>query len=312
MIRFSAALVVVAVVVLISGIASSVLLLVYMAIILSAAALIMLAVGVALKRDEVFGETGQSAAGMMGTGASQSSSAGSVGQTSVFPAAGNVRSGSAFTSQPAFPATQFPTPATQFPAPAPADSVSETRTDLTAVGTEPGQTSEAEETRFDLSPVTADETRFDLTPVTQDPAASEETSLDLPAVSADDTSLDLPIQPEAAPAAPAAPEAPEEPEAAEAPGEPEASHEPEAPETPAKEAEAAEPKAESPPKKTVSGDSQVAVIPGVPRFHAPNCILIRFMDESDLERMTLDEAQESGFTACTACQADTGSFRAVD
>jgi len=60
-IRFSAALVIVAVVVLIGGVASSTLLLVYLAIILSAAALIALAVGVAYRRDEIFGPAGRPA-----------------------------------------------------------------------------------------------------------------------------------------------------------------------------------------------------------------------------------------------------------
>ncbi|MDX6344977.1 MAG: hypothetical protein QOH87_5115, partial [Trebonia sp.] len=56
MIRFSAALVAVAIGVLIGGIATSKLLLVYIAIVVSAVALVALAVGVALKREELFGE----------------------------------------------------------------------------------------------------------------------------------------------------------------------------------------------------------------------------------------------------------------
>jgi hypothetical protein len=55
-IRFSAALVAVAIGVLIGGIAASELLLVYIAIVLSAVALAALAVGVVLKREELFGE----------------------------------------------------------------------------------------------------------------------------------------------------------------------------------------------------------------------------------------------------------------
>ena len=56
MIRFSAALVAVAIGVLIGGIATSKLLLVYIAIVVSAVALVALAIGVALKREELFGE----------------------------------------------------------------------------------------------------------------------------------------------------------------------------------------------------------------------------------------------------------------
>src|ERR1700744_1594156 len=55
-IRFSAALVAVAIGVLIGGIATSKLVLVYIAIVVSAAALISLAIGVVLKRDELFGD----------------------------------------------------------------------------------------------------------------------------------------------------------------------------------------------------------------------------------------------------------------
>ena len=56
MIRFSAALVAVAIGVLIGGIATSKLLLVYIAIVVSAVALLALAIGVVLKREELFGE----------------------------------------------------------------------------------------------------------------------------------------------------------------------------------------------------------------------------------------------------------------
>jgi hypothetical protein len=55
-IRFSAALVAVAIGVLIGGIATSKLLLVYIAIVVSAVALLALAIGVVLKREELFGE----------------------------------------------------------------------------------------------------------------------------------------------------------------------------------------------------------------------------------------------------------------
>ena len=60
MIRFSAALVAVAVGVLIGGVATSKLLLVYVAIGVSAVALVALAIGVVLKREELFGEPGAS------------------------------------------------------------------------------------------------------------------------------------------------------------------------------------------------------------------------------------------------------------
>jgi hypothetical protein len=61
-----------------------------------------------------------------------------------------------------------------------------------------------------------------------------------------------------------------------------------------------------------TGQRSVTVVPGVPRYHAANCILIRFMEEDDLQKMSLDEATAAGCSACRACQADTGSFRTAD
>ena len=60
MIRFSAALVAVAVGVLVAGVVTSRLLFVYVAIGVSAAALVALAIGVVLRRAELFGEAGAS------------------------------------------------------------------------------------------------------------------------------------------------------------------------------------------------------------------------------------------------------------
>jgi hypothetical protein len=46
---------------------------------------------------------------------------------------------------------------------------------------------------------------------------------------------------------------------------------------------------------------EVTVVPGVPRYHDAGCILIRFMGEGDLEKMTLAAATEVGCTPCRAC-----------
>ena len=70
-IRFSAALVVVAIGVLIAGVATSSLLLVYVAIGMSAVALLVLAAGVALKRDELFRDDGRPASAVDGVTAGQ-------------------------------------------------------------------------------------------------------------------------------------------------------------------------------------------------------------------------------------------------
>jgi hypothetical protein len=57
-----------------------------------------------------------------------------------------------------------------------------------------------------------------------------------------------------------------------------------------------------------SGDTdqqrQVTVVPGVPRYHTENCILIRFMDDDDMQQMSLKAATDAGCTPCGACQPD--------
>jgi len=47
---------------------------------------------------------------------------------------------------------------------------------------------------------------------------------------------------------------------------------------------------------------QVTVVPGVPRYHLEDCILIRFMADGDLQKMTVQQATEAGCTPCRACQ----------
>jgi hypothetical protein len=51
-------------------------------------------------------------------------------------------------------------------------------------------------------------------------------------------------------------------------------------------------------------DQDVTVVPGVPRFHRSDCILIRFMGERDLQRMPVERAKEAGCTPCRACQPE--------
>jgi hypothetical protein len=48
----------------------------------------------------------------------------------------------------------------------------------------------------------------------------------------------------------------------------------------------------------------VTVVPGVPRYHKSECILIRFMGDADLQKMTIAAAREAGCTPCRACQPD--------
>jgi hypothetical protein len=73
---------------------------------------------------------------------------------------------------------------------------------------------------------------------------------------------------------------------------------------------------EAPGRRTAAGDAgtksaaaadplrEVAVVPGVPRYHNARCILIRFMGDDDLEKMTLAEAKNAGCTPCRACLPD--------
>jgi hypothetical protein len=53
-----------------------------------------------------------------------------------------------------------------------------------------------------------------------------------------------------------------------------------------------------------TGPKLVTVIPGVPRYHDPDCILIRFMDEADIARKSIPEAQAAKCTPCAACQPE--------
>jgi hypothetical protein len=46
------------------------------------------------------------------------------------------------------------------------------------------------------------------------------------------------------------------------------------------------------------------VVPGVARYHRPECILIRFLGEDDLETMPKQQAVSDGLAACRACQPD--------
>jgi hypothetical protein len=51
-------------------------------------------------------------------------------------------------------------------------------------------------------------------------------------------------------------------------------------------------------------NAEVTVVPGVPRYHNARCILIRFMGENDLDKMTRAAAREAGCTPCRACLPD--------
>ena len=59
-----------------------------------------------------------------------------------------------------------------------------------------------------------------------------------------------------------------------------------------------------PAADSVDLQREVTVVPGVPRYHNPQCLLIRFMGEDDLGKMTLGAARQAGCTPCRACLPD--------
>jgi hypothetical protein len=406
-IRFSAALVVVAVGVLVGGMAASSLLLVYVAIGLSVAALVALAIGVALKREEIFGEQGRASAGVVsdrptpvgqevnaaraGLGQERPGSAAAAGRD-VFgePFGQAARDRTTWAAAPAAPGPEIPPWQERFASSAPQQPAARTRLDPAQTRADTAQTrADLAKTRTDLTETKADpartkadiaEAKADLTGTKADTAetkadiASGDQSAELnwfdrfasaqPADSSPDDEPVADVGPADSPAGDARAEAEAEnatvenatvenatvEDTAADTAEDEEAEDEEKAETVGIDATAAntdtedagtedadtedadtedagiedadtetkdtaaEAKAEdsapaeaadSPPDgdQDLSGQRQreVTVVPGVPRYHDANCILIRFMGDDDLQRMTLDEATEAGCTPCRAC-----------
>jgi hypothetical protein len=74
----------------------------------------------------------------------------------------------------------------------------------------------------------------------------------------------------------------------------------------AADAEAASEPPADPEPEVLDLSREVTVVPGVPRYHNATCILIRFMGEKDLEKMTMAAARDNGCTPCRACLPDQG------
>jgi hypothetical protein len=51
-------------------------------------------------------------------------------------------------------------------------------------------------------------------------------------------------------------------------------------------------------------DDEVAIVPGVARYHRIGCILIRFLGDGDLESVTRREAEAKGCVPCRACEPE--------
>ncbi|MGH3296848.1 MAG: hypothetical protein ACRDP7_34150, partial [Trebonia sp.] len=52
------------------------------------------------------------------------------------------------------------------------------------------------------------------------------------------------------------------------------------------------------------GADLVTVVPGVPRYHRSDCVLIRFMPEGDIQKLSIAAAKDTGCTPCAACQPE--------
>jgi hypothetical protein len=52
------------------------------------------------------------------------------------------------------------------------------------------------------------------------------------------------------------------------------------------------------------GSDLVTVVPGVPRYHRTDCVLIRFMPEGDVQKQSVAAARDAGCTPCAACQPE--------
>jgi hypothetical protein len=66
---------------------------------------------------------------------------------------------------------------------------------------------------------------------------------------------------------------------------------------------------ESEPPATAEGGAApaaglVTVVPGVPRYHRTDCVLIRFMPEGDVQMLSVTAAKDAGCTPCAACQPE--------
>src|SRR6266516_4945551 len=87
-------------------------------------------------------------------------------------------------------------------------------------------------------------------------------------------------------------------DAPDAPYEPGTPHAPDATEVPDEDLAGADLMTAIPP------DATVHVVRGVSRFHTADCVLIRVVDEEDVDTMTLAQAQAAGCTPCRACHLD--------
>jgi hypothetical protein len=313
-IRFSAGLVVVALGVLIGGGVTSKLSLVYVSIAISALALIAWTIGVFLKREELFGNGSELVPADAGTSAEsldpgQSTSAPLSPASSAPPASSAASTVSAVgQDRPAYgegafsqgalntvafsPGAQVhPTWMPEEPAPRPdLDRVAAPVGGWAATTTSPSGTPQGAPRAWDGSK--EPQASAPASAGTGSAAGTGTKSADAGSGSTLRNWFDRPAQFE--PSAPPADKAPTPPAETAASADTAASAVPAAPVPPTGE----------PPAEQQSGTRLVTVVPGVPRYHEPNCILIRFMSEDDIQKKSIPEAKAGKCTPCAACQPE--------
>jgi hypothetical protein len=53
-----------------------------------------------------------------------------------------------------------------------------------------------------------------------------------------------------------------------------------------------------------AGNQQVIIVPGVARYHRPDCRLLRFVRDQDMQSVTREHAVASGCVPCRDCQPE--------
>ena len=342
MIRFSAFLVVVAVGLLVAGVVTSKLLLVYIAIGVSGVALLALGIGAAVNWRELTGKTAETSAQGPAAQAAAPEAATSQAATSQaqppqvpvpagsVPAAGSAPAGSAPAiagsgwpaAAPSGPSRPGYLPATEAPRPKP-----ESRPGAQPPGSRPDDVPRAPAAftpRREPSAPGAWEFRDN---TIQAPPAAAEAPAPSAAPPTSPQPVVKPVPPREEDTAEPSPTAErDQPPAKEQPPEPAPGPEPVSGADPASEPELtlvpgataaasapATSQAERPEQDEQAAEAEpagpdptmeVTVVPGVPRYHNAHCILIRFMGDSDLDKMTLAAARKVGCTPCRACLPD--------
>ncbi len=306
MIRFSAFLVVVAVGLLAAGVVTSKLLLVYIAIGVSGVALLALGVGAAVNWSELTGKPNTAAAETSAQGpvpqpqapapqavpalaaaqpkppATAAAAAGGAGPgwPAAAPSAPS-RAGYLPTEQPLRAQPPWASPSAFQPASAPST--------FTARPQAPPPPAPPQPAAEPISPPGEDAAEPPLPPEPKQPPPTTPSPEKDPSPAEGQIAAYQPSPQDQPPADRRGDAEPAVTAAAEAPASPQADQA-----GPANKAEPAEP----------DPNLEVTVVPGVPRYHNAQCILIRFMGEKDLEKTTLSAAREVGCTPCRACLPD--------